>query len=107
MPIVGGFQVGMTPGDVGRVVQGLLAGIGFLGGGVILKNPENNTVRNLTTAAGIWVTASVGILAGLGRAWTAILATVLRLVVLDLVRRLEERLEESRKGVTKRDSSDR
>lgn len=43
------------------IVQGVLTGIGFLGGGVILRNPQQNMVRNLTTAATVWVTAALGL----------------------------------------------
>lgn len=43
------------------VVQGVLTGIGFLGGGVILRDPQHNMVRNLTTAATVWVTAALGL----------------------------------------------
>jgi len=43
------------------VVQGVLTGIGFLGGGVILRSPRAKTVHNLTTAAAVWVTAAIGI----------------------------------------------
>ena len=43
------------------IVQGVLTGIGFLGGGVILRSPENQSVRNLTTAATVWVTSAIGI----------------------------------------------
>lgn len=43
------------------VVQGVLTGIGFLGGGVILRSPRTNSVHNLTTAATVWVTSALGI----------------------------------------------
>jgi putative Mg2+ transporter-C (MgtC) family protein len=43
------------------IVQGVLTGIGFLGGGVILRSPKHRTVHNLTTAATVWVTAAIGI----------------------------------------------
>jgi putative Mg2+ transporter-C (MgtC) family protein len=43
------------------IVQGVLTGIGFLGGGVILRNPQQNMVRNLTTAPTVWVTAALGL----------------------------------------------
>ncbi|HSM94759.1 MAG TPA: MgtC/SapB family protein [Rhizomicrobium sp.] len=43
------------------IVQGVLTGIGFLGGGVILRNPQQNMVHNLTTAATVWVTAALGL----------------------------------------------
>ena len=77
-------QMGLGSDAISRGLQGLLAGIGFLGAGSILKLPRAEHVRGLTTAAGIWVTAAVGVAAGLGRGWTAILSTVLVLGVLVL-----------------------
>jgi putative Mg2+ transporter-C (MgtC) family protein len=50
-----------------RVIQGVLTGIGFLGAGVILHQPDRRSVRGLTTAATIWVTAALGLVCGLGR----------------------------------------
>ena len=89
--VVAGFEAGMNSGDLSRIVQGLVAGIGFLGGGVILKHTETNDIRNITTAAGIWMTAAIGIMAGLGRTWTAVIATLLGFAVLYVMRRLEQR----------------
>jgi putative Mg2+ transporter-C (MgtC) family protein len=51
-----------------RVIQGVITGIGFLGAGVILRNPGGKRVRGLTTAAAIWLTACIGIACGFG-AW--------------------------------------
>lgn len=61
---------GVTPdaSAAGRVVQGVLTGIGFLGAGVILRDPKGN-VSGLTTAATIWISAVVGFVAGMGY-WT-------------------------------------
>src|SRR4051812_32382330 len=58
-------QAGVAAADMTRVLQGLATGIGFLGAGAILKRGEG--VEGLTTAAGIWLTAAIGIAAGLGR----------------------------------------
>ena len=74
-------------GDVaatGRIIQGLVAGVGFIGGGVILHKPEAEMVRGLTTAASIWVVAATGIAAGAGLWQAAVLAVVLSLIVLTL-----------------------
>lgn len=78
-------QAGVAPGDMSRVLQGVITGIGFLGAGTILKLSDREEVRGLTTAAGIWLTAAVGIAAGMGREASAVLGTVLALVVLALL----------------------
>ena len=67
---------------VTRAVQGIVAGVGFLGGGVILKTSDRGSVRNLTTAASIWVVACLGIVCGAGQWALAIAALALTLVVL-------------------------
>jgi putative Mg2+ transporter-C (MgtC) family protein len=71
-----------APADVSRVIQGLVAGVGFLGAGSILNARREEDIRGLTTAASIWLTAAIGVAAGLGREVTAILATLLALAVL-------------------------
>jgi putative Mg2+ transporter-C (MgtC) family protein len=75
-------QAGIGPADSSRVLQGIIAGVGFLGAGTILKGDGENQVKGLTTAAGIWLTAAIGVAAGLGQEATAVLTTVLALVVL-------------------------
>ena len=75
---------------VGRVIQGVVAGIGFLGAGTILKIGERVEVHGLTTAASIWVTAAVGVAAGLGNVWLASLAAVLGWFVLGPLARFEK-----------------
>jgi putative Mg2+ transporter-C (MgtC) family protein len=69
-------------GGISRVAQGIVTGIGFLGAGVILQGPTLHKVKGLTTAAAIWVTATIGILCGLGEIATALIATVLAVVIL-------------------------
>lgn len=76
--------------DPARMAQGIMTGIGFLGAGVIFK--EGLSVRGLTTAASIWMTASIGILVGVGFYYPAILATILTLGVLSLFRVIEAKL---------------
>ena len=78
-------QAGFSADDISRVVQGIVAGIGFLGAGAILKQDASLTVRGLTTAASIWLTAAIGIAAGLGQLLTALIATAFGLVVLGVV----------------------
>jgi putative Mg2+ transporter-C (MgtC) family protein len=65
-----------------RVVQGVMAGIGFLGGGVILRDDSQHRVHGLTTAASLWVAACLGIGCGAGQWMTALAALGLTLLVL-------------------------
>jgi putative Mg2+ transporter-C (MgtC) family protein len=80
-----------NPGDMTRVVQGILTGIGFLGAGVIVK--YGFSVRGLTTAASIWTTAAIGVLIGARFYWEAAASVLLVLGALSLFRRIEDRLE--------------
>ena len=83
-------QMGVEPADLSRVVQGLVAGVGFLCAGTILKSEARGAehIRGLTTAAGLWMTAAIGMACGMGREVTALIATLLALVVFALVPRL-------------------
>ena len=78
-----------------RVVQGVIAGIGFLGAGTILKGKEDEEghVKGLTTAAGLWMTAAIGVAAGMGRESTAVLSTLLALAVFSVMPRVVKLLE--------------
>jgi len=76
--------------DPTRMAQGIMTGIGFLGAGVIFK--EGLTVRGLTSAASICVTAAIGILVGIGFWFAAVVGAVAVLVVLALFRLVEARL---------------
>lgn len=91
--VVAAIEFKMTSSDMSRVVQGLVTGIGFVGGGVILKLTEEQRVRGVTTAAGIWLTAGIGVAAGLGLGATAVLATVLAVIIVILLRPLDHWLE--------------
>jgi putative Mg2+ transporter-C (MgtC) family protein len=73
--------------DPTRMAQGIMTGIGFLGAGVIFK--EGLTVRGLTTAASIWITSAIGILAGIGFYFPLIATTILTLGILSVFRWLE------------------
>lgn len=85
-PAHGGMQID----DMSRVIQGVVTGIGFLGAGAIIKHRESNIVKGLTTAAGVWATAAIGIACGLGREVTAIVSTLLVLAVLAVIPRWTE-----------------
>lgn len=76
--------------DPTRMAQGIMTGIGFLGAGVIFT--EGSTVRGLTTAASIWMTAALGILFGVGHTWPAVAGTAITLVTLSLFRYVEYRM---------------
>lgn len=78
-------QAGISDAELSRVVQGVIAGIGFLGAGSILKGTDEKHLKGLTTAAGIWLTAAIGVAAGLGREASAILCTFLALMVFFVV----------------------
>jgi putative Mg2+ transporter-C (MgtC) family protein len=82
------YQAGMMLADLSRVLQGIITGIGFLGAGAILKQHEPEQIHGLTTAAGLWLTAAVGIAVGMGREASAVLGTVLAFIILSLLPRL-------------------
>ncbi|MEI6647355.1 MAG: MgtC/SapB family protein [bacterium] len=90
-----------TADGLSRVIQGILAGIGFIGAGSILKTNEKQDihVHGLTTAAGIWMTAAIGVAIGLGRLGVALLCTFFILIILTLARRLEHRNKETEASV--------
>lgn len=93
MVIGAGVAVGMDDDALSRIIQGLVTGIGFLGAGAILKRETEGGITGLTTAAGIWVTAAIGVVAGLGRFNMALTATALTWAVLALVGRIERRAQ--------------
>ena len=83
----GGSRVVVDPT---RMAQGIMTGIGFLGAGVIVK--EGLTVRGLTTAASIWVTAAIGILTGIGFYFAAGIGVILTLGTLSVFRWIESKI---------------
>ncbi len=78
-------QAGASSADLSRVLQGLIAGVGFLGAGAIIMGTKEVETRGLTTAAGIWVTAAIGVAAGMGRESTAVLSALIALLILSVV----------------------
>ena len=81
---------GLVQIDPTRMAQGIMTGIGFLGAGVIIK--EGLSVRGLTTAASIWITSAIGILAGIGFYFPLLISVVLTLGVLSFFRWIEARM---------------
>ena len=93
--------VGMANDALSRVIQGVVTGIGFIGAGSILKlesvKPEGERhIQGLTTAAGVWMTAAVGVAVGLGSLGVAILGTVFAVLILSLAKRFEPRIGNAR-----------
>ncbi|MEK0363404.1 MgtC/SapB family protein [Pseudomonas sp. CBC3] len=84
------LEAGMPLEDLSRVMQGIITGIGFLGAGTILKGSSQRDVKGLTTAAGIWLTAAIGVAAGLGHEATAVLTTCFALAIFLIMPRLEQ-----------------
>src|SRR6185295_5419589 len=72
-----------------RTVQGIMAGIGFLGGGVILRDESHQSIHGLTTAASIWVVAALGIACGAGQWTTSVIAVCITFILLILGEKVE------------------
>ena len=83
--VIAAEQMGAEDDAMSRVIQGVVAGIGFLCAGTIIKGESMAEVKGLTTAAGIWLTAAIGITVGLGREATAVLGTLLALFIFNTV----------------------
>ncbi len=83
------IETGMNVEDLSRVVQGVVVGIGFLGGGTILHLSQEHRVKGLTSAASIWVTAAIGMTIGAGFLWPALLGVALAWVVLSTMHHCE------------------
>lgn len=88
--------VGMSLDGLSRVIQGIVTGIGFVGAGSILKLNEERDIQGLTTAAGVWMTAAIGVAVGLGSLGVALLSTFFTLVILALAGPLEDQAEKRR-----------
>lgn len=94
MPLHGGIPEG-AEADITRIASQVVVGIGFLGGGAILRH--GTTVRGLTTAANLWLTASIGMAAGLGFVWGAGITAGLALLVLVALKPVERFVERFRR----------
>ncbi len=82
------LQMGISGADVTRVMQGIVSGIGFLGAGAILKLDNEERIQGLTTAAGIWMTAAIGMAAGMGMEMVAFITTIAALAVVSMLPKL-------------------
>ncbi|MEO5812335.1 MAG: MgtC/SapB family protein [Rhodanobacter sp.] len=76
---------GIDPSDVTRVMQGIVSGIGFLGAGAIIKLERDERIEGLTTAAGIWMVAAIGMAAGMGMELIALATTLIALSVVSMI----------------------
>lgn len=95
------------PGGIpDRLAGQIVVGVGFLGGGAILRSGNGKTVHGLTTAATIWVNAAVGMAAGAGATAMAFIATIITLVVLAVLPPIEA-YAERRAGFDSRHDPDR
>jgi putative Mg2+ transporter-C (MgtC) family protein len=83
---------GMSSADLSRIIQGSLTGIGFIGGGVILKMSEQHHIVGITTAASIWLTATIGIATGTGRLGLAVVGAILAYIILTAFGWLEDKM---------------
>ena len=82
--------LGLKNGDPGRIAAQVITGIGFLGAGAIIQ--MKGSVRGLTTAAGIWMVAIIGMAVGLGMYWLSVVASALILFILVLLEGIERRM---------------
>src|SRR5262245_64727748 len=91
--VLAAVDMSMQLDAMSRVVQGLVTGIGFLGAGAILKVESTQQIRGLTTAAGIWMTAALGVTIGLGQLGLAAIATALAWLVLSSLLKVDKRID--------------
>lgn len=103
--VLGPLQSGMEIGDLSRVLQGIVQGIGFLGAGAIMVRAARREVEGLTTAANIWATAGIGVIAGLGLEATAVLSTFVVLIILAAVPAMLPKLSAKKSGPNESDPS--
>jgi putative Mg2+ transporter-C (MgtC) family protein len=87
------LQSHMEVADASRVLQGIIAGVGFLGAGAIIKFNSDGEIKGLTTAASVWVAAAIGIAAGMGLEATAVVSTLAALFILAVVKRVEDSIQ--------------
>jgi len=85
-------EVKMSLDGLSRVIQGIVTGIGFVGAGTILKLNEQREIKGLTTAAGLWMTAAIGVACGLGGIGLAVIGTIVALLILALEHVIDTRI---------------
>lgn len=89
------YEAGGSIADISRVLSGLVSGVGFLGAGAIIKLLDQEETKGLTSAASIWVTAAIGVAAGMGRECTALLGTLLAMGILTIVAKVKSSISNS------------
>jgi putative Mg2+ transporter-C (MgtC) family protein len=87
------LSVDMSAEQVSRVIQGVATGIGFIGGGAVLKLAAEREILGLTTAASIWLATAVGVAVGMGRLGLAAIVVALSWVILAIFGRFSRRAE--------------
>jgi len=93
--VIAALESGMSEDGASRVIQGLAAGIGFIGAGAILKLGQDREIQGLTTSAGIWATAAVGVAVGMGLLGLAVMSALLIWFVLAVLGHIETRFKAS------------
>lgn len=93
--VIAAIESDMSSDSVARIIQGLITGIGFIGAGAILKVRQEREISGLTTSAGIWATAAVGVAVGLGLLGLAVLSVILIWFVLAVLGYVERRIQPS------------
>ena len=93
----------MSTEGLSRVVQGIVTGVGFIGAGTILKLNAERDIRGLTTAAGLWMTCGVGVAVGLGELGLGLLCSVITLIVLGVLGKIDTIKPGDRQNSARRD----
>ena len=88
--VLASVEAGQASADISRIIQGIVTGVGFLGAGTILKVGDRVEVHGLTTAASIWLTAGIGVGAGLGHLWLPALGAGIGWLILGPIGHLEK-----------------
>lgn len=91
-------DAGMSLDGLSRVIQGIVTGIGFIGAGTILKLNEQREIQGLTTAAGLWMTAAIGVAVGLGILGVALIGTLVTVLILVLEHFIDARRNTQKKN---------
>ena len=87
--IIAPQEAGLGEGDLARIIQGIAAGIGFIGAGTILKQADREEIKGLTTSASIWLTAAIGVAAATAPLWVSLIAAGCAWFILYAIGKLE------------------
>ena len=94
--VIGLLLHSADPAATGRILQGITAGIGFIGAGVIMRRPDLQDVQGLTTAAAIWIVAALGVAVGAGLWRTSLVALALALFILVVGEAIDRRVHRAK-----------